>query len=112
MAESDDYRLVYDFANVAYLADRDDEACAFWHRAVSLRSQRRRNVCLAQSLIASMRADQWSIAAYDDAVQIITRECKASMSAFSEIPFGTSGQCTIQPKLYNPYLKRLEMNRP
>jgi hypothetical protein len=87
--------------NLAHLAEKPEEAYQSWSRYLNLLNQRR-NQCAIPPLIARIQADAWSNAAYEEAVQTITRECQASVSAFSEIPFEKAGQNEIEPRLYNP----------
>jgi hypothetical protein len=111
VSQNEDYRSIFNYANLALLAERPDEAYESWFRYLVLRNKRR-NACAAQSLVARIRGDAWSAAAYEEAVQIITRECKASVSAFSETPFEKSEQSAIEPKLYNPLFEEVEGESP
>jgi hypothetical protein len=111
VSENEDYRSIFNYANLAYLSERPDEAYNSWLRYIALRNKRR-NPCATQSLVARVCGDQWSTKAYERAVQIITRECKASVSAFSETPFEKSEQCAIEPQLYNPLFEEVEGESP
>ena len=112
VSQNEDYRSIYNYANLAHLAERNHEAYESWFRYIVLLRSKRRNSCATQSLVARVRGDAWSAAAYEEAVQIITRECKASVSAFSETPFDKSEQVALQPRLYNPLFEDVEGESP
>jgi hypothetical protein len=101
VAQNEDYRLIFNSANLAHLAEKPEEAYRSWSRYLKLLNQRR-NQCAIPPLVARIPADAWSAVAYEEAVQTITRECQASVSAFSEIPFEKTEQQEIEPRLYNP----------
>ncbi len=99
--QNHNYRSIFNSANLAQLAEKPEEAYESWTRYLALLNQKR-NQCAIPPLVARISADDWSNAAYEEAVQTITRECQASVSAFSEMPFEKPEQSEIEPKLYNP----------
>lgn len=101
VAQNEDYRSIFNSANLAHLAEKPEEAYQSWSRYLELLNQRR-NQCAIPPLVARIQGDAWSNAVYEEAVQAITRECQASVSAFSEIPFEKAEQKEIEPRLYNP----------
>jgi predicted ArsR family transcriptional regulator len=101
VAQNKDYRSIFNVANLAHLAKKPEEAYESWSRYQELLN-RLRNQCATPPLVARIPGDAWSAAAYEEAVQLITRDCQASVSAFSEMPFEKPEQAEIEPKLYNP----------
>ncbi len=101
-AESQDYRLLFDEANLAQLAQRPAEAYESWTRYLSKRWDATEVGKMDRPLVVRVAAHHWSDEAYREAVRIITMECEASVSAFSETPFAHDEGFSIEPRLYNP----------
>jgi hypothetical protein len=109
-ASSKDYRLIFNEANLAQLAQESAKAYASWARFLAIRKPKTNTS--EQTLIAQVQGKDWSLNAYEEAVRIITKECEASVSAFSETPFEREEEFAIEPKLYNPLYNETERESP
>lgn len=109
-ASSKDYRLIFNEANLAQLAQQSAKAYASWVKFLTIRKPKTNTT--EQTLIAQVLGKDWSLDAYEEAVRIITKECEASVSAYSETPFGREEQFAIEPRLYNPLYNETERESP
>ncbi len=101
-SESDDYRLLFNEANLAQMADQTGEAYDSWIRYLAKRWSGPEVEKLVQPLVARVAAKRWSTEGYREAVREITMQCEASVSALSETPFGQNEGYAIELQLYNP----------
>ncbi len=99
--KSDDYRLLFDEANLAHLAERPEEAFKSWSEYLSKKPTSEMEF-FEQPVVARIPAERWSTDKYRQAVRTITRHCKASVAALSETPFDQNEGYAIELKLYNP----------
>lgn len=109
-ASSRDYRLVFNEANLAQLAHESAKAYASWSKYLSIRKPRTNTS--EQTLLARVQKRDWSSEGYKEAVRVITKECEASVSAFSETPFDREEEFAVEPKLYNPLYNESERESP
>lgn len=106
-AKSDDYRLFFDKANLAQMADLGEEAYQSWTVYLS-KKPAPETEDLRQPVVARIRADRWSADGYRKAVQAITIQCKASVAVLSETPFEEHEGHAMALKLYNPVRDKSE----
>lgn len=97
----DDYRLLFDEANLAQLAQRPDEARQSWTRYLD-KKQTLAEPKKATPVIARIEGKLWSEHAYDNAVHAITTQCQAAVTVISESPFESGEEYEIEPQVYNP----------
>jgi hypothetical protein len=109
-ASSKDYRLIFNEANLAQLAQESAKAYASWAKYLSIRKPRTNTS--QQTLIARVQGHDWSREGYEEAVRVITKECEASVSAFSEMSFDREEEFAVEPKLYNPLYDESERESP
>jgi hypothetical protein len=102
VTQSEDYRLLFNEANLAQLAQQPKEAYESWIRYLPKRWSATELENIERPLVACIAANLWSADAYRGAVRIITMECEASVSAFSGAPFEDDEGYAIEPQLYNP----------
>lgn len=105
-ASSNDYRLIFNKANLAQLAQESAKAYDSWAKYLSIRKPRTNSS--EQTLMARVHGPDWSREGYEEAVRVITKECEASVSAFSETPFDREEEFAVEPKLYNPLYNESE----
>jgi hypothetical protein len=109
-AASQDYRMIFNEANLAQLAHESARAYDAWAKYLELRKPRTNTA--EQTLIARIDGSDWSGDAYQEAVRIISNECDASVSAFSETPFERQEEYALEPKLYNPMYEETGREAP
>jgi hypothetical protein len=105
-ASSRDYRLIFNKANLAQLAQQSAKAYDSWAKYLSIRKPRTNTP--EQTLLARVQGRDWSREGYEEAVRVIAKECEASVSAFSETSFDREEEFTVEPKLYNPLYNESE----
>lgn len=98
--ESKNYRFVFNEANLAHLACKQEEAYSSWSDYASARKSG--HVLGERSLIARISAKNWSLTAYEAAINEITKDHVASVCTFAEVSFDSVHQHVMKPKLYNP----------
>jgi hypothetical protein len=101
-SETGDYRLLFNEANLAQLAEQTSEAYDSWIRYLEKLGPGPEVEKLMQPLVARIGGESWSLDAYREAVGQITMQCQASVSALSETPFEENEGCTVELQLYNP----------
>ena len=109
-ATSQDYRMIFNEANLAQLAQGSAKAYVSWAKYLELRKPKTNTA--EETLIARVDGSDWSDDAYQEAVRIISSECDASVSAFSETPFERQEEYALEPKLYNPMYDETEREAP
>ena len=106
VAESKDYRLFFDEANLAQLANEPGEAFTSWSQYLSMRGITLKEGDVERSILARVDAGHWSKEGFHEAVRAITMNCEASVTAMSETPFeqleGQVEGYSLDPQLYNP----------
>ena len=100
-AQSKDYRLLFDEANLAQLADLPEEAYKSWSEYLSKKPNPEAED-IEKPVVARISAERWSADAYRRAVETITKRCMASVAVLSETPFEQNEGYAIELKLYNP----------
>jgi hypothetical protein len=100
-AQSKDYRLLFDEANLAQLADLPEEAYKSWSEYLSKKPNPEAED-IEKPVVARISAERWSTDAYRRAVETITKRCMASVAVLSETPFEQNEGYAIELKLYNP----------
>jgi hypothetical protein len=106
-SKTEDYRLLFDQANLAQLADRHDEAYYCWREYLSKKPVPDKESS-EQPIVGRIPAERWSSDAYRQAVQRLRVECKASVAALSETPFDENEGYAVELKLYNPVRDKTE----
>jgi hypothetical protein len=101
-AESKDFRLLFNEANLAQLAHKPEEAYESWKRYLSGLTAKVGETIPEETLVARITPEHWSAEAYREAVQTIMTECEASVSALSEAPFQSEEESSSDLYLYNP----------
>ena len=101
-SETDDYRLFFNEANLAQIAQQTSEAYDSWIHYLAKLWSGPAIEKLVQPLVARVAAERWSAEAYREAVREITMQCEASVSALSETPFEQNQGYAIELQLYNP----------
>jgi hypothetical protein len=107
VAKSKDYRLFFDEANLAQLAEQPEEAYNSWSEYLSKKPSPEAED-IEKPVVARISAERWSADAYRRAVEAITKQCKASVAVLSETPFEQNEGYAIELKLYNPVRDRSE----
>jgi hypothetical protein len=99
-SETDDYRLLFNEANLAQLADQTSEAYDSWIKYLAKRWSGPEVEKLVQPLLARVAAERWSAVGYREAVRAITMQCQAaSVSALSETPFEQNEGYSVELQL-------------
>jgi hypothetical protein len=107
VAKSKDYRLFFDEANLAQLAEQPEEAYNSWSEYLSKKPSPEAED-IEKPVVARISGERWSADAYRRAVETITKQCKASVAVLSETPFEQNEGYAIELKLYNPVRDRNE----
>jgi len=107
-SETDDYRLLFNEANLAQLADQTSEAYDSWVQYLAKRWSGPEVEKLVQTLVVRVAAERWSAEGYREAVREISMQCQASVSALSETPFEQNEGYAVELQLYNPRHEKSE----
>jgi DNA-binding PadR family transcriptional regulator len=101
-SESKDFRLLFNEANLAQLANDPEEAYESWSCYLSGLATKLEEPFTEPTLVARIAPQHWSAEAYRKAVHTIMTECEASVSALSETPFQQGEEPSSGLYLYNP----------
>lgn len=110
-SQSADYRLIFDESVLAHLAEQPAEAYKSWIEYLS-KKPALESEGFEQPVVGRISAERWSPDAYRQAVQTITKHCKASVAVLSETPFGENEGFAVALKLYNPVRDKSEQQTP
>jgi len=110
-SRSRDYRLLFDQANLAQLAEQPEEAYNSWVEYLG-KKPKPDTEGVEPPVVARVLAKHWSADAYRQVVQKITGQCQASVSALSQTPFEGNAGYRTECKLYNPNRDKSEQQTP